>query len=218
MKASRFLWIVRIAVMMIVFATAVYYFPLLSDSTPIHWNIEGKADNYASKWFAVGFFPVLIAVMMIVFAYLPALDPRREKYREFTHAWELIQSALLVFFAYAYYLTLSTPLHPEVNIGTRISFGLGILFILLGNYLGKIRSNYFIGIRTPWTLSDEDNWNKTHRFGGHAFVVAGAIAILASWSTVAVFPIFLAAIIIAAILPVGYSYYLFRTSQSRQKI
>jgi uncharacterized membrane protein len=211
MKASRFLIVFRVAGVALGAFTVAYFSQKLGNTVPIHWNFRGEVDGYGSKWMALGLFPALILTMMAVFSFLPNIDPKGEKYEQFSHTWELLQMLILGFMAYAYVLTLSIPFFPGANMGTFMVFGLGTLFVLMGNYFGKIRSNYFLGIRTPWTLADEDNWNKTHRFGGRVFVVAGLAVLISAatppqWS----FAVLLVAVLCAVVLPFGYSYRIFQ--------
>lgn len=215
MESSRFLWAVRSVTALSVAVTAAYFYPRLPDVVAIHWNISGNADAFASKDFATAFFPGIILAVSVLFAWLPTIDPKADKYAIFNHSWELVQAALLAFFAYVYFVTLYVPLHPEANIGPLIAFGMGLLFILIGNYLGKIRSNYFFGIRTPWTLADEDVWNKTQRLGGKTFVAAGFVSMLAAAFPAWTFYVFFTAIAGAVAAPTWYSYSLFKNKKRK---
>lgn len=103
--------------------------------------------------------------MVILFQFLPKMDPKRENYPKFEKTWEIFQFSLLIFFAYAYFITIFAALDPSLNVNKSIMLGIGALFVIIGNYMGKIRKNYFIGFRLPWTLDNEEAWNKTHRLG-----------------------------------------------------
>ena len=109
---------------------------------------------------------------------LPSLDPNKENYPKFAKTWETFQFAFLIFFGYTYIVSLCAALYPTIHVGTYIQSGIGVLFIILGNSLGKIRRNYFIGFKLPWTLSNDDIWNKTHRLGGKMFMLAGVIFLI----------------------------------------
>lgn len=195
----------------------IWAFPYLPESVPMHWNIKGEVDNYMAKPSAAIFFPVIIVAMILLFRIIPKLDPRKEKYKLFEHEWNIIQSGLLGFFLYIQAVVFYISINPTTPMMPAMFVGLGLLFILLGNYLSKIRQNYFIGIKLPWTMADEDNWNKTHRYASKIFVAAGILAVVQ-----AVIPflppsaIFIA-IISAAILPTIYSFLLYKNAQNQMK-
>ena len=218
MKSFRFIWAVRIAVLVFVASMAAYFYPILPDTVPVHWAMDGTPDGFSGKSVATFGFPAFILGLMVLCAFLPKLDPRAKKYEKFLPAWEFVQAAMFTFFAYAYFLMLYMPLHPEKNIGAYVVFGVGALFVLIGNSLGKIRSNFFIGIRTPWTLSDENVWNRTQRFSGKTFVVAG-IASMAfpflplGWAV----PVFFTAVLSVAVLPFLHSYRTYREFHKEKK-
>jgi uncharacterized membrane protein len=177
---------------------------------PIHWNIHNQPDNYAHKMWSTLLFPSITLLCAILFKFLPKLDPRKEAYVQFARPWSIIQNVLILFFAYVYFVSILATLDPSYNIGAFIMTGIGVLFVLLGNYLGKVRQNYFVGIKTPWTLASEEVWNKTHRIGGWAFVVAGVMLILNGllyWHVAVVFTI---AIVLAVVVPIVYSYVIFK--------
>jgi uncharacterized membrane protein len=87
--------------------------------------------------------------------------------------------------------------------------GMGVLFVVMGNLLGKVTRNFFVGIRTPWTLANEEVWNRTHRLGGKLFVVAGLVVVAAAFTGVSMWPVFIA-IGLAGLIPIVYSYVLYR--------
>ncbi|HEY9900715.1 MAG TPA: SdpI family protein [Pantanalinema sp.] len=191
---------------------AAYYWPQLPEQVPTHWGMAGDPDQWAPR--ATG---ALIGPVMGTFFYalvwaLPVLDPRGRHLAESPQVLEIIRSILCAFALFLTYLTLSASVTPGQHLPlSGMMVGLGILFVVLGNYLPKVRSNFFIGIRTPWTLSSEEVWYRTHRLGGKLMVAAGAITILGAclpqpWSLA----VFLGAVGIAALLPVFYSYWLFK--------
>ena len=153
--------------------------------------------------------PVLFLLLLVSFPFLSKLDPKKENYKKFEQTRELMQTVLLLFFAYAYFLSLYAIQFPDVNIGKFLLIGIGILFAILGNYMGKIKQNYFIGIKVPWTLNDEDIWNKTSRFGGKAFVFGGILfVVIGIFSRYALRNV-LSIIAGIVLLPILYSYLLF---------
>ena len=120
-----------------------------------------------------------------------------------------------MFFAYLYFVTLYLALNLGKAIEPFIFGGIGVLFILIGNYLGKIRQNYFIGIKTPWTLNNEEVWNKTQRVGGWSFVISGLIIFAEVFLKWQVLPVMIFAVVFASLTPVIYSYVIYRKIDKR---
>jgi uncharacterized membrane protein len=197
-------------IIVLMFGAGWWLAPQLPAMVPMHWNIQGQVDNYWPKEKAVWFLPILTLVMWGLFAVLPHLDPKKENYLKFAKEWKIMQAVIIGFMAYMYLVTMYITLNPGVEIMPFVFTGLGLLFIVIGKCLPGVKHNYFVGIKTPWTLADEKNWDKTHQFAGWCFMGAGAVtlaeAVLDWWAPVVVF----GSLILAAILPVGYSLWIFK--------
>lgn len=194
------------------------FYPQLPNRLPIHWNIHGQVDNYAPKNQAVWMFPLITLAIYILFQFLPRLDPKKDKYKLFQKEWEIIQTAFIIFFGYMQFITFYVTLNKNVNMMPLMFIGLGSLFILLGNYLSKIRQNYFIGIKVPWTLSSEENWNKTHRYASWCFVIAGMLTLVEAYFLWFAPVIIFGSIMLASLLPIIYSYLLYKKSVHKMKL
>ncbi|PJW13957.1 hypothetical protein CV945_11225 [Geobacillus sp. Manikaran-105] len=155
--------------------------PYLPDQVAIHWNASGEADGFSSKWFGALLLPVLMTVFTFLMAVLPKLDPKRENYARFQTSYRMVNAALACFFLLLHIVTLAYNLGVPVDIGQLVPVGVGALLIVLGNYMPKIKHNYFIGIRTPWTLASETVWHKTHRLGGKVFIAMGILSMLTAF-------------------------------------
>lgn len=173
MKISKILLILTI----ISFLGTLFIYSSLPEEIPIHWGINGEVDNYASKPFAIliGLLPLGVYLLMLV---LPKIDPKRESYSKHKKAYRITSIAIVIVLIITNWMSLLTALGYEVNISIIINLFVGILFIIIGNYMPQIRNNYFFGIRNPWTLSNENVWRKTHRLGGYGFVISGLLFIL----------------------------------------
>ena len=189
----------------------------LPSMIPMHWNIWGQVDNYMPKSKSLWIFPTVSLIMLVLFKVIPSFDPKKDKYRLFKHEWEIMQSGIIIFFAYLYFIILYVSLNPGAAIIQLIFIGIGALFILLGNYLSKIRQNYFIGIKIPWTLSSENNWNKTHRYASWCFVIAGIITIAESYFIWYAPVVIFASIFLTLALPIIYSFLLFKKIPEKMK-
>ncbi|CAM3070371.1 SdpI family protein [Streptobacillus felis] len=185
-----------------VFGLTIY--SKLPEMIPSHFNLNGEVDGYSSKKVFIFGLPLLFAFMNAFLAFSIKEDPKNiENNKTFLYKnsiWLLPIISNFVFFST--YLMISG---YNINVGKIIHFPIGLLFIVLGNYLPKCKQSYTIGIRTPWTLNDEENWNKTHRFGGKMFVISGILMM----ASILIPNIFLISFI-PLILPVIYSYLLYK--------
>jgi uncharacterized membrane protein len=191
-------------------AASLILWTQLPEQMPMHWNIEGQIDNYMPKIWGAFMVPGIAILLMALFKFIPFIDPKKEKYKLFEKSWGVIQFGIYGFMAYMHFVTLYLSINQSADIVKLILPGIGVLFILLGNYMTKVRQNYFVGIKTPWTLNNEEVWNKTHRVGGLAFVIAGIVFLIEGFFQVYMLPVFLITIILAALGPVIYSYFVFR--------
>jgi len=151
---------------------SVWAYPRLPPTVATHWNLNGTPNGFSSRLVAVSIMPLVILAMTGLFNVLPKLDPRKENYAKFIHVYWLIANAVIVFIAVAHVLIISSALGFPVKIDRLMPLGIGLLFIFLGNYLTRVEPNWFVGIRTPWTLSSDTVWRKTHRTGGWLMVLA----------------------------------------------
>lgn len=193
---------------------SLWAYPHLPAQVATHFNLRGQPNGWSSRPVAAVLSPALGIVLALVFAVLPHIDPRRANYALFGPTYWTIANAVLVFVAAVHVLSLGKALGWDVNMSRVTSLGVGGLFVLLGNLMTRIRPNWFVGIRTPWTLSSDTVWRKTHRVGGIAFVASGfciaATALFASpWALYAAIAVAAA----AALGSVVYSYVLWTNEQ-----
>lgn len=187
-------------------------YPELPDPMPSHWNAAGEVDGYMSKFWGVFLVPVLSAGLLALMLVIPSMDPRRANIEKFRGTYNAFIVGFVAFMVYVEALILAAGLGYTVNMTRMLMPVVGLLFIGVGVMVGRARWNYVIGIRTPWTLDDEVVWDATHRLGGWTFGVAGVLVLLGSLlgSSTAVFWLMLGALLLAALIPVVYSYVLWR--------
>lgn len=186
-------------------------YPHLPDRVPSHWNFRGEVDAYSSRLFGAFFAPLLSTGIYILLVVVPLLDPRRENYSRFAGAYRFLRWGLVFFMSALYAVTVLNAFGYGVDVGFVVKVLVGVLFILIGNFMGQFRHNYFVGIRTPWTLANEAVWQRTHRLAAKVWVAGGIICLgVAPVQNIWGVCIFFAAIGVMAVLPVAYSYYLFR--------
>jgi uncharacterized membrane protein len=186
---------------------------------PVHWGLNGEPDRFAGKWEALLTIPALTAAVSLLFYFIPAIEPRREGLARSQGLYLWGWTAILLMGAVIQLATASLALGWPVNAYNLIAGGLGASLILIGNQLGKSRSMYLIGLRTPWTLASEDVWIRTHRLAGKLMVGGGALILVAAAVPLPSGPLaaaILAVIGVAAGLPIVYSLLLWRRERAAQ--
>jgi uncharacterized membrane protein len=210
-----------LAILLVMGAVAVWGWAQIPADKPIavHWSASGVPNGYASKFWALVGLPLLTAAIAAVLAIIPSLEPRARNLAMSGEAYQAIWIGVLVLMAAVYVaLVLNATGHP-VQIKMIVPIAVGALFIVIGNYLGKTRSTFFFGIRTPWTLSSELSWTTTHRLAARLFVVCGFLVVLVSVlapGTTAAF-VLVSGIACAVVIPVLYSYKVWRSDPNRRE-
>jgi uncharacterized membrane protein len=195
---------------MLIFGAAIY--GRLPEQVPSHWNIYGQVNATTDRLQAVLLLPALTLGLWLLLLGLPRIDPLRASYAAFAGTYQVFVNVIVLFMAVVYVAVLGAALGWQISVPQIIGTAVGLLLLALGNQMGRVKPNWFVGIRTPWTLSDPEVWRQTHRFAGRLFFGAGLLIALASLllpPTVSAF-VTLAGALGAAILSVGYSYLLWR--------
>ena len=148
---------------------------------PVHWNINGEPNQYAGKFLGLFMMPIVVMVVILLLTFLPRIEPRKKNINLSMKAYNLIIISIILVFATLHIVMIMNALGKSLSIGKIVPALIGVLFIVIGNYMGKIRSNFMLGIKTPWTLSSELSWNKTHRLGGRLFILSGFLIIISSF-------------------------------------
>ena len=178
----------------------------LPEQIPSHWNAAGEIDRWSSKAFTVFGMPLILLGFQWLCVLGTSADPKRESHPE--KILHLVFWIIPVLSVILHAITYAVALGKEVRVEMVMPIMIGLIFAIVGNYLPKCKQNYTIGIKIPWTLSSEENWNKTHRFGGKV-MVAGGVFILSTaiWGN---FWILIGALLVMLLLPTIYSYRLYR--------
>lgn len=197
------------------FVISIYFYPSLPDRMPIHWNIHGEANRYGSRLFGAFGIPLINLGIYLMFVALPYIDPKRKNYDNFKPTYQLFKYIIIIFLVCLHVITLLYATGVKVDISMFIQIAISLLFILMGNAMGRIKYNYFMGIRTPWTLANEDVWRKTHRLAAPLWV-AGGILNLVLFLLGAGFYGFIIIIIAISIIPTVYSYMIYQKTISNK--
>ena len=178
----------------------------LPEQIPTHWNVAGEIDGWSSKAFAVFFLPLFMLAMQWVCVFATLSDPKKKNHTDkILHLvfWLVpIMSILLSAICF------SVAMGKEVQVEVVAPVFVGLLFVIIGNYLPKCQQNYTIGIKIPWTLNSEENWNRTHRTAGWVWVLGGLAVILAGFFKL--FWLMAAVFLVMVLVPFVYSYILHR--------
>jgi len=189
----------------------IWAYPHLPEKVPSHWNAAGEVNGYSGPFVGAFLLPLTLLGIYLLFWVIPRIDPKKANYTQMGRVFWIIGTAITLFMSMLYWGTLGVSLGYLETLPRWSFSGIGILFVILGNYFGKIKFNYTLGIRTPWTLASEEVWYKTHRFAGPIWIVGGIVLFLIeflpkAWTS----PLFIVVIIALGVLPMGYSYLLYR--------
>jgi len=182
-------WIPLLIIAAAVIASALVY-PKLPLTIPTHWDMLGRPNGWSGRLWGAWVMPIFLIVLWAFMRVLPRIDPRGSNYAKFGGAYEGIIVSIMLFMLGMHIIILRAALGYPVAMERVLPIGLGVLFIAIGNLLPRARPNWFIGIRTPWTLSSDRVWEKTHRFGGHVFVGAGILMVLSALVTAPWAPVY----------------------------
>lgn len=197
-------------------ATLVTY-PHLPERVPTHWGMNNQPNGYSPKWalFLIG--PGLMAALLVVFRFLPWLSPKYWEVDSFRSTYLQVMLIMMSLFAYLYAMTLWAGLAGSANVGRAIIGGVCLLLALVGNLLGKVRRNFYIGVRTPWTLANERVWNATHRFAAKTFVAGGLAGLALTLFGVDGWPVF-AVLMAGGLIPAAYSLVFYKQLERRGEL
>lgn len=181
----------------------------LPDQVPVHWNMSGEVDDYATKTQAVFAMPLVLVAFQWICVLGTSLDPKKQNINDkmFTLVLWIIPIISLLCNSMVY----ATALGHKVSVEIIMPLFMGALFIIIGNYLPKCKQSYTMGIKLPWTLDDEENWNKTHRMAGFLWVIGGIIVMATAF--LGAFWLFFVVLIPMVIVPTVYSYLLYKKSK-----
>jgi uncharacterized membrane protein len=210
---NRKYYLVALLLTALVAMADVWAYPRLPETIVTHWNLHNVANGWSPKWvlFLVG--PGLMLALMLLMRVLPWLSPKNFEVASFQVTYLQIMVMLVCVAAYLQLLVLWSGLGHAMNIGRATVGGVCLLFALLGNLMGKVRRNFFVGVRTPWTLANERVWNATHRFAAKTMVVGGLAGLVMTAAGVEGWPVF-GVLLAGALAPVVYSLVMYKQMEA----
>lgn len=183
----------------------ILFYDKMPAELPTHWNFHGEVDKYSSRFDAMVLTPGVLVIMNAVLLFMLDNDPRNKKQNNFVMIISKLTMPAIMLLSYT--MTIMAGLGRELNVSVIIPVFVGLLLIAIGNYLPKIKRNYTMGIKLPWTLNSDENWRRTHRLGGICIVIIGLSLILSVFLKSEI--VFLVPLILGGIIPAIYSYYLY---------
>jgi uncharacterized membrane protein len=213
MKPGNSLWL-SVIFLLSLLAAFVWLRPQMPALVATHWNAQGQINGYMTPIYAVGTPMVMIAFLALLTWLLPRISPRRYEIQPFASAFGAVMLAAQAFVWVAAFGVLLNAAGYPVRMPLLCMISLGALLMVIGNYMGKLRQNFFAGIRTPWTLASKTVWERTHRLSGWIFVLAG-LAIILIALVHAPFWLMFCVVAVAVLIPYVYSYVVYRRVEQR---
>ncbi len=179
-KIKKEVWIVLL--ILALFILGIVYYSQLPARVPSHWNIHGDIDGWSTPCFAAFFFPTVILGIYLLLSFIVFIDPFRKNIEKFYDVLWQFKLAFILFMGGLYGITLIAALSKnKIPVDKIVIIGIGALFIFIGSLMPKIKRNFFIGIRMPWTLYSDEVWGKTHKIGKPVFMIMGLIILLTAF-------------------------------------
>jgi uncharacterized membrane protein len=200
-----------IVIVLLPFIYLAYVWNQLPEKVPMHWNIQGEINRYGEK-IELLLIPILLPLLVyVIFLVISRIDPKN-KLSKMGNKFQTLKLLMTIFMSVIALFIIYSAKNQSFTNPNYIVLLIGVLYIILGNYFKTIKANYFLGIRTPWTLENETVWKKTHKLGGKIWFIGGIIVVLSSL-ILAKQPNFILFLIITgiiSIIPIVYSYIIFR--------
>ena len=215
---KRNYYLTAVLLIAVVLVISIVFYPRLPQKIPTHWNIHGQVDGYGEKTYTAFLGPMIMTGLVVLFLFLPALSPRRFEVDATARPIYLYIMLLIVgLMGYFHLLSLLAALKQGFDAGRAMIGGLFLVMALLGNVLGKVPRNFYIGVRTPWTIADERVWFATHRLAAKCMVAGSLLGFLAVVVEGWVAPGFVI-YLVALFVPVVYSFICYRRLQRRGEV
>ncbi len=198
-------FLISLILSLLMLTVSLMLFAELPNQMPVHWNFNGEVDGYGDKSWAAFLMPgFMLLLSLLVFGVLPRFSPTKFEVDGFRNTYGLISVLVVGLLGYIHTMILWASLDQAVDPGRALIAGILLFLIIMGNYMGKVRRNFWMGIRTPWTLASERVWNETHRIGAWSFVAAGILGFVLILANFPLGPV-VGILVASALIPVIYS-------------
>lgn len=210
-KVSLTLSFILIAIALVVGAVLYTQLP---DPMPSHWNAAGQVDGYMPKFWGIFLLPLVTIGIMLFLLAIPQIDPLKANIDQFRGLFNAFIVVFVAYMLYVYALTLAAALGYQFNMTVMLLPAMGLLFIGIGYMMQSAKRNFFIGIRTPWTLASDKVWDETHKLGGKTFMLGGVLTFLSAFLGENGIWLMLVGLMVAAFVPIIYSFILWKRESS----
>lgn len=206
-----------IAIILASFVIGIYFYPLMPERIASHWNSRGEVDSYMPKFWGLFLMPFTSAGLFLLFVLIPRIDPLKANIAQFRKYFDAFIVLIMLFMFYIFLLTIFWNLGERFDMFQFMVPAFGVLFYYCGVLIENSKRNWFIGIRTPWTLSSETVWDKTHKVGGKLFKASGIIALIGILFQPFAIWFVLVPVIAVSIYTVFYSYFEYQKETKGKK-
>ena len=211
LKKNKWTLIITSVIILLPIAVGVLLWDKLPEQVPYHWGINGEVDGWATKTQAVFLMPLMMLGIQWLCSFVTQLDPKKANSDKMQ--W-LVLWIIPVLNLFLHVMVWLQALGREVNMAVVMPLFMGALFVIMGNYLPKCKQSYTVGIKLPWTLDNEENWNKTHRLAGKLWVAGGLLCMpCALLSGVWSFIVMMGVLVLMCAVPTVYSYQLYKKNK-----
>jgi len=217
MTLNQKYYLAAAAVVLSSLAGTILAYPQLPPVVPIHWDAHGQVNGWGPKWSLFFYGPGMMLGIILLVSALPWLSPKKFEVDSFRCTYLYIMVMIVAMLAYCQLLIVISALGVALDVSRAIEGGVCLMIALLGNVLGKVRRNFFVGIRTPWTIANEQVWNATHRLGAKTFFAGGLLGLVAVILR-APFWLPVTAVIVAVLIPVIYSLMFYKQLERRSEL
>lgn len=214
----RKIYIIALVIIVLSFLVSAYVYPGLPDQIATHWNEKGEVNGYMGKFWGLFLLPVITLAMFLFFILIPKIDPLKSNYEKFQKTFDGFILAITLFLFYLHLMTIAWNLGYAYNMMRWLAPAMSALIYFSGVLIAKAERNWFVGIRTPWTISNDQVWADTHRIGGKLFKAVAMLSLIGMiWPDLYIW-FLLIPLILASIYLVIYSYIDFKKLEKSGKI
>lgn len=205
-KTTLIIWVV----VFLSFIVSIYFYDQMPEKVASHWNFRGEVDGYMPRFWGVFLMPFVLAGLSLLFMVIPVIDPLKENIMEFRGYYDRFIILFLVFMFSVHLQIIFWNLGVEVSPNVVFPVGFGVLFFYAGVLCENAKRNWFIGIRTPWTLSSDVVWDRTHKVGGRLFKFSGVVAFFGVFFPDYALFFMVVPVVLVSVYTVVYSYFEFQ--------
>ena len=162
-------------------AASIFYYPQLPASMPTHWSASGEPNGYSSHLWGAWMLPLIMASVWLILRAIPHIDPRKANYEKFSGMYDALVILILAFMLLIHVVVLIAATGTPIRMDRIILPSVGVFMAIMGLLLPKAHPNWFVGIRTPWTLTSDLSWERTHKVGGRLFVILGLLMVVSTF-------------------------------------